>query len=193
MLALLNLSESVADRGERRPYIFERRFPVPQTLERLRDCAEYASQRRIEGERAQERLRLDQLVHVATQVVDAEEEHAVAGEELAAVRPGDGADNPFLIRQRVDQGVRRLVGRFRRRRIDDDDHQIGPLREQPIELDLLLTPRQRARQQLAAVGVDGDIALDVDAGERRRDEEGRNDDPRVAGRQAHDPHDRGDD
>ena len=81
---------------------------------------------------------------------------------------------------------------FRGRRVDDRDDQVGPLREQRIELDLLLAPRERARQELAAVGVDGDVARDVAAGEDRRDEKGGNDHPGVAGRQAHDPRDRGD-
>ena len=70
--------------------------------------------------------------------------------------------------------------------------QVGPLREQLVELDLLLAPRERTRQELAAVGVDGDVARDVAAGENRRDEKGGNDDPRMTGRQAHDPRDRGD-
>ena len=81
---------------------------------------------------------------------------------------------------------------FRRRRVDDRDDQVGPLREQRIELDLLLAPRERARQELAAVGVDGDVAHDVAAGENRGDEKGGNDHPGVAGRQAHDPRDRSD-
>ena len=62
-------------------------------------------------------------------LVDAEEEDAVAGEEFAAVRPGDGADHVLPAGERLDQRVRRLVGRFRRRRVDDGDHQVGPLRE----------------------------------------------------------------
>ena len=37
-------------------------------------------------------------------------------------------------------------------------------------------------KQLAAVGVDGDVAREIEAGEDRRDEEARNDEPRVAGR-----------
>ena len=81
-----------------------------------------------------------------------------AGEEFAAVRPADGADDIRLRGQRLDQRVRRLVGRFRRRRVDDGDDQVGPLRKERIELDLLLAPRERTRQELAAVGVDGDVA-----------------------------------
>ena len=77
---------------------------------------------------------------------------------------------------------RSLVGRFRRRRVDDRDDQVGPLREQLIELDLLLAPRELARQEMAAVGVDGDVARDIAAGEDRRDEKGRNDDPGMTGR-----------
>ena len=118
MLALLDLIESVTDRDQRRFKIFERRFFEPNAFERLRDCAKDPAQRRIEGERAQERLGLDQLVHVLAQVVDAEEQDAVAGEEFAAVRPADGADHMGLRRQRLDQRVRRLVGRFRRRRVE---------------------------------------------------------------------------
>ena len=193
MLALLDPFQGVGDRGDRRPHIFKRGFLEAHALERLRDGAENAAQGRIGGQRAQERLRLDQLRHVAPHVVDAEEENAVAGEELAAVRSGDGADHIRPVGERVDQRVRRLVRRFRRRPVDDDDHQVGPLREEPIELHLLLAPGQRARQELARVGVDGDVARDVDAGQDRGDEEGGNDPPRIAGRQAHDPRDRGND
>ena len=65
MLALLDLLKGVGDRGDRRLYIFERRLLEPHALERLRDRAKDAAQRRIGGERAEERLRLDQFVHVA--------------------------------------------------------------------------------------------------------------------------------
>ena len=193
MLALFDLFQGVGDRGDRRPQIFKRRLFVANALERLRDGAKNAAQGRIGRQRAQERLRLDQLRHVAPHVVDAEEENAVAGEELAAVRPGDGADHVRPVGERVDQRVRRLVRRFRRRPVDDDDHQVRPLREELIELLLLLAPGQRARQELARVCVDGDVARDVDASQDRCDEEGGNDDPRIAGRQAHDPRDCGDD
>ena len=105
----------------------------------------------------------------------------------------DGADHVLPVGQRADQRVRRLVGRFRRRPVDDGDHEVSPLGKELIELFLLLAPGQRARQQLARVGVDGDMARDVDAGEDGGDQEGGNDDPRMAGRQANDPHDRSDD
>ena len=192
MLALLDLFQGVSDAGDRGLDVFERRFFEPNAFERLRDGAEDPAQSRIEGERSEERLRLDQLIHVLAHVVDAEEQDAVAGEEFAAVRPADGADHICLRGERRDQRIRRLVGPFRRRRVDDRDDQVGPLREQRIELDLLLAPGERARQELAAVGVDGDVARDVAAGEDRGDEKGGNDDPRMAGRQAHDPRDRSD-
>ena len=193
MLAVLDPLQGVGNRGERGFQIFKRRFFVTHALERLRHGAEDPAQRRIGGERAQERLRLDQFIHVALKVGDAEEEDAVAGEEFAAVRPGDGADHILAGGERLDQRVRRFVRRFRRLRVDDRDDQVGALREQPVELDLLLAPGKRTRQELARVGVDGDVARDIDAGERRRDEEGGNDDPRMTGRQAHGPRDRGDD
>ena len=185
--------QRVGDRGDRRPNVFERRFLEPHALERLRNGAKHAAQRRIGGKRAQERLRLDQLVHVALHLSDAEEQDSVAGEEFAPVRPGDGADHVFPVGQRADQRVRRLVGCFRRRPVDDGDHEVGPLGKELIELFLLLAPGQRARQQLARVGVDGDMARDVAACEDSGDQEGGNDDPRMAGRQANDPHDRSDD
>ena len=105
-------SSASAMRGDRRLDVFERRFFEPNAFERLRDGAEDPAQSRIEGERSEERLRLDQLIHVLTHVVDAEEQDSVAGEEFAAVRPADGADHIRLRRQRLDQRIRRLVGRL---------------------------------------------------------------------------------
>ena len=193
MLALLDLFQGVGDRDHSRAHIFKRRFFEPNALERLRDGAEDSTQRRVESERSEERLRFDQLVHIALHVLDAEEQDSVAGEEFAAVRPGDGAYDVFPIDESLDQCVRRLIGRFRGRPVDDGDQLVGPLRKEIVELDLLLAPGKRTRQKLARVGVDGDMARDVDAGENRRDEKGRDDDPRVTGRQAHNPRDRGDD
>ena len=153
-----NEIESVGDRGHRRPHILERRLFEPHPLERLRDSAEDAAQRRIGGERAEEGLRLDQFAHVAPHFVDALEEDAVAGEEFAAVGPADRPDHVRPSGKRLGQSGGRLVGCFRRRRVDDRDDPVGPLREVFIELHLLLAPGERARQKLAAVGVDGDMA-----------------------------------
>ena len=163
MLSLRHAVEGVGDRGHRRPHAFERRLSQANALDRLRDRAEDAVQGRIGGERAEEGLGLDQLGHVASHFVDGLEENAVAGEELAPVRSGHGADRG-------------------RRRVDDRDDPIGPLGEEVVKLDLLLAPGERARQELAAVGVDGDVAGKIEASEDRRDEEPRNDEPRVAGR-----------
>ena len=137
--------------------------------------------------------RLDQLRHVAPHFVDALEEDAV----LAKNSPPSGRATVRITSdlrgKRIDQRGGRLVGCFRRRRVDDRDDPVGPLREEPIELLLLLAPGERARQELIAVGVDGDMARDIAEGEDRRDEEARNDQPRIAGRKMHDPRDRGDD
>ena len=131
-------------------------------------------------------------IHIALQVLDAEEQDSLAGEEVAAVRPRDGAEKIRLGGQRFGQRVRRFVGAFRCRPVDDRDDQVGPLRKQRIELDLLLAPGERTRQELAAVGVDGDVARDIAAGDNRGDEKDGNDHPSMTGRQAHDPRDRGD-
>ena len=93
MLALLDLLQSLSDGGDRRLDVFECRLFEPNAFERLRNGAEDPAQGRIEGERSEERLRLDQLIHVVTQVIDAEKQDAIAGEEFAAVRPADGVDH----------------------------------------------------------------------------------------------------
>ena len=165
MLALLDPFQRVSDGGGCGLDVFKRGFLEPYALERLRDGPEDSAQRRIESERSKERLRFDQFVHVALNVIDAEEEDAVAREEFAAVRPGDGARHSLLIDQRFGQRVRRLVGRFGSLPVDDRDQLVGSLRKQLVQLGLLLAPRKRARQKLARVGVDGDMAGDVDGGE----------------------------
>ena len=182
MLSFGDEVERVGDGGHRRLHVLERRLLQAQALDRLRDRAEDAAQRRIGGQGSEERLSLDQLRHVALHVVDAAEQNAVAGEELAAVGPGHGADHVRLGRERVGQRRGRLFRALGRRRVDDRDDPIGPLGEEVVKLDLLLAPGERARQELAAVGVDGDVARKIEAGEDRRDEEARNDEPRVAGR-----------
>ena len=182
MLSLRHAVEGVGDRGHRRPHAFERRLSQANALDRLRYRAEDAVQGRIGGERAEEGLGLDQLGHVASHFVDGLEENAVAGEELAPVRSGHGADRVRLGRERVGQRRGRLFRALGRRRVDDRDDPIGPLGEEVVKLDLLLAPGERARQELAAVGVDGDVAGKIEASEDRRDEEPRNDEPRVAGR-----------
>ena len=182
MLSFGDAVERVGDGGHRRLHALERRLLQAKALDRLRDRAEDAAQRRIGGEGSEERLGLDQLGHVALHVVDAAEQNAVAREELAAVRPGHGADHVRLCRERVGQRRSRLFGALGGRRVDDRDDPVGPLGEELVELDLLLAPGERARQELAAVGVDGDVARKIEASEDRRDEEARNDEPRVAGR-----------
>ena len=161
MLSFGDALESVGDGGYRRLHVLERRLLQMQALDRLRDRAEDAAQCRIGGERSQERLRLDQLGHVALHVVEAAEENAVAGEERAAVGPAHGADHVRLGRERVRQRRGRLFGALGRRRVDDRDDPVGPLGEERVEPVFLLAPGERARQELAAVGVDGDMARDV--------------------------------
>ena len=193
MLALWDPLQGVGDRGHRRPHAFERRLTQPHALDRLRERAEDAVQGRIGRERAEEGFGFDQLRHIASHFVDGLEENAVAREELAPVRPGHGADQVRLRRQRIGQRRGRLLGCFRRRRVYYRDDPIGPLREKVVEPHLLLAPGERARQELAAVGVDGDVAREIDAGENGHDKEARNHEPGMTGRKAYGPPNCGDD
>ena len=158
MLSLQVGLHRVGDGGERRLDVLERRLAVANALDRLRDRSEDAAQRRIGGERAEKRLRLDQLGRVS----------AARRRRERNKKPLRAKNSPpsgrltvrmtsFRCCQRLDQRVRRLLRAFRRRRVDDGDDQVGPLREQRIEPDLLLAPGQRARQEFARVGGDREM------------------------------------
>jgi len=137
-------------------------------------------------------LGADQFAGVAAHFLDAEEENAVAGEELTAVRTADAADHLRTRRKVARERSRCLVGGFGRRGVDDGNDLIGSLREGPVEHDLLLAPGQRAREKLAAVGVDGEMARQVARRKGRHEQEAQDDEPGMAARQAHGPGDSGD-
>ena len=119
----------VGDGDEGGPQIFELRFSPADALDRLRQGAKNAAQRRVGGKRAEKRLGLDQLGGVAAHLVDREEEDAVPCEKLAAIGSPDGADHLRARRKVVHQRIRRLIGGFRRRAVDDGDDEVGPLGE----------------------------------------------------------------
>ena len=106
-------------------------FPRRYSLDRLRQGTKDAAQRRIGGQGAEEGLGRDQLGGVAAHLVGGEEEDAVPGEELAAIGLGDGADDVRTTRKVFHQCVRRLIGRFRSRRVDNRYDLVDPLRERP--------------------------------------------------------------
>ena len=114
---------------------------------------------------------------VAPHLIDREEQHAIAGEEGAAVGPDDGAEEVRSRLKRFGERGRGLFGGFRGCCVDDSGDEVGPLREFRVELDLLLAPGQRTREQLAAVGRDRDVARDIAGGKRRYDDEACDDKP----------------
>ena len=92
-LSLRHQIQGVGDGGDCRPQIFERGFLQAHPLDRLRQRAKDAAQRRVRGERPEEGLRLDQVGGVAPHFFHGLKQDAVAGEELAAVGPADRADH----------------------------------------------------------------------------------------------------
>ena len=73
--------------------------------------------------------------------------------------------------------------------VDDGDDEVGRLGECLIEHDLLLAPGKRARQELLAIGRDGEVAREIAGGKDRCEQEAEDDEPRMAARQAHGPRD----
>ena len=144
IFSLCQAFQGVGDGDDSGPQILEFGLSPSHALDRLRQSAKNAAQRRIGGQCAEERLGLDQLGGVAAHLVDGKKEEAVAREELAAVGASDGADHVRARRKVLDQRVRRLVGSLRGRRIDDGDDQVGRLGERLVEHDLLLAPGKRA-------------------------------------------------
>src|SRR4029077_14869522 len=157
------------------------------TLERLRQRAKNASQRRIRCQSSEKRLRRDQLSCVAMYLVQGEEEDAIALKELAAIETADVTDYVRSRQKLVHQRVSRIIGGFRRRRVDNGDDLIDPLRKSTIEHEFLLPPRQRTRQQIVAVGGDGEMPRDIADGDDCHEQEAKDHRPRIATRQPDQP------
>ncbi len=190
MLSLQNPVDGVGDGGERRFDILERRLAQADSVDRLGNRAEDSVQSRVGGERGEKRLPLDQLGGILPDVVDGAVQQALAGEERAAVGTRDGVKEIGAPRQGLGQGGRRFFRAFRRGCVDHGDDQIGALGEERVELHLLLSPRERAGEELTRVGRNGEVAHSVVRGERRSDQKERDDKPGVARGGARRPGDR---
>ena len=180
---LQNPLDGVGDRGDRRLDVLESRLVVTDAVNRLRNRAKDAAQARIVSEGGEKGLGVDQLGGVLPDVVDRTKQDALAGEKRAAVGAPDRADEVLAPLQRLRQGGGRFFRAFRRGRVDDRNDEVGPLREERVQPDLLASPGERARQELARVGRDRQMARDVKRCERCADDKERDDEPRVAGRE----------
>ncbi len=133
-------------------------------------------QTRIGGQRAEKGLRPDQLIGRGPHLVHRQEQQSVGLEERAARRIVDGLDLLGLVGQRRAQRFGGAVGEFRRRPIDDHKQRVRLMRKGGIELQLTLAPRQVRRDQLAGIGLDGEVPARIGAGanrQQRRDQQRR--------------------
>ena len=136
----------------RRLEVLQLRFPPAHAFERLRYRAKHASQSRIGSQGCEKRLRRNQVCGCPLYVLQTEQEDAVALEELAAIGAADAADNVWPKCKPLHESICGIIGGFGRGRIDDRDDLVGPVRKGSIEHPFLLTPWQRAGQELLAVG-----------------------------------------
>src|SRR5262249_44135308 len=89
------------------------------------------------------------------------------------------------------QRIGRIVGGLGRRRVDDGENAIDPLRESGVDHFLLLAPGQRTRHEFFAVGADGDMACEIAGADGSQKQEGKSHGPRMANGELDQPRYRG--
>ena len=149
--------------------------PDQAVLERAYEPA----QTRIDREIVNERLRLNEGRKATLEFLRRLEQEAIAGKKLAAAGLGHRADAVLVFGQRLRQCGRRLARQLRCRRLDDDENLLEPA-ERLLESEFPLAPTQIGREQRAYIGVDGEMARDIDPGCRRQHQAGCNDAPSIA-------------
>jgi hypothetical protein len=97
----------------------------------------------VGGQRAEQGLGIDHRPGGAADFVSRTVEQAFAGEEIAAVRPGDAAEMGAVFRQLRRQLHRGALGALGRVAIDDDQHGVAQLRERRFHALFLLAPLHR--------------------------------------------------
>ena len=178
--------ERVAGQIERSRHLVELEMPAlhPHGAELQR--IQHAPQARIGGKRAEQGLRPGELARGARELLLAEIEQPVLLEEFAATRHADRFQDVAPLGQARRQRHGRLLDVLRRRRLDHDENQLGPLRERALELRFLLAPGELRRNQVIDVGIDGEMPDGVD-GCRQRDQKGDHDHrPAAPGREIND-------
>src|SRR5262249_17737013 len=97
--------QRICERSECGLEIFELCSAEAHTLERLREGLKYTPQRRIGGERSEERLGGDEVGCGAFHLVEREEKNPVAFEELTAVGADGGADHVAPSGDGIHRGI----------------------------------------------------------------------------------------
>ena len=142
----------------------QRRLATAHALQGELQAAHDAAQAGVGRQRAQQWLCCDQLLGSTRHFLGAQEEQAVAGEEGSAVGAAGAPEEVGSDRQPLVDGRGCLLGQLRRGAVDDDGDEVGTLRERGVEGRFALAPGQLGRDQLGAVGVDGEAAHIVDRG-----------------------------
>ncbi len=149
--------DRIGQRGQRRVERRELDLAVLDALERQADRREQAAQAGIGGQRAEQGLGGDQLIGDVLDLLDRQEEQAVAREELAAIGAAHRLVELRAITQPLRQIGRRILGLAGCGGIDDDGKEIDVLRKGAIELRLALAPRQVGRDEVIGVGIDAEM------------------------------------
>src|SRR3984893_10410642 len=115
----------------------------------------------------------------------------MALEDLAAIGTADATDHVRPRRKPIRKRIGGIIGSLRCGRIDYRNYLVNPLRKGSIEHHLLLAPWQRARQELFAVGGNGEMPREIARRDYCQEQEAQDHRPRIATRQLHQPCHRG--
>ena len=110
-LSLRHALEGIGELGQGSLELGERGLALPHALECQLEGAHDAAQARIRGERTEEALASDELVHRGLHVRHGQEEEAVAGEELAAIGALDRVERSGFSPRAVPRAGRHPIRR----------------------------------------------------------------------------------
>ena len=153
-LSGVDLLERIGGKRQRPSHIVQRDLAALHAEQPELQGLDHAAQARIAGQDLHQPLSLREHFKLLLELISRLEQEAVLSEESTALRLQDRTEQIRLRRQPFYQCLRRLIGQFRRRRIDHRNDQFE-LREGLLECGFALPPRNVARDELVDVGRHG--------------------------------------
>ncbi len=142
-----------------------------------RQRGEQPARRRVGDKLAQERLRVDGLVHQRRQLLQLQKQQPFLFQERIGVRAAHRQEMRLVGGQPGGEFVGSGVGLLGDAGIDHGDQQVTELREVAVHLHRLLPPGQRRLEQQVGVGADAEMGRRHPGGQNGQQHAGKNHGP----------------